>query len=150
MKAQRQPSPWAYVSPAAVSQTDAACGGGMGRRVVLAYKALGYRVDDHLGWMTLSDGLAYSVRERSPWKETFDSASLDSITRITKLAEQYGERMPAAVAERGKTDGDHAANAGRGGERRGIGGWLEHRCRLAAAIAQRSADKIKQRHREPP
>lgn len=126
VKAQRSPSPWAYVAPAAASQTDAACGGGMARRVTLAYKALGYRVDDHLGWMTLSDGAAYSVRERSPWKDTFDSASLDSITRITKLAEQYGDVLAAhhARADRdwdatvfpasvdgeidARTDGDHA------------------------------------------
>jgi len=98
----------------------------MARRAVLAYKALGYRVDDHLGWMTLSDGKSYSVRERSPWKETFDTTTLDSMTRFTNLAEQWGQVLathharadkdwdssviPASAdsAIDSRTNGDHA------------------------------------------
>lgn len=125
VKAQRAPSSWAYVSAAAVSQTDAACGGDTARRAALAYKALGYRVDDLLGWVTLSDGSAYTVRERSPWKGTLDTADLDTMARITNLAEQWGEVLAAhhARADRdwdasivpasvdgeidARTDGDH-------------------------------------------
>jgi uncharacterized protein (DUF2252 family) len=90
IKAQGDPSALPHVAPAAVSQTNAASGGNNAYRTVLAYKALGYRVDDHLGWMTLADGKTYSVRERSPWKDTFDTAELTSTTRFTNLAEQWG------------------------------------------------------------
>jgi uncharacterized protein (DUF2252 family) len=126
IKAQGAPSAWPYISPASVSLTNSACLGNMAYRTVLAYKALGYRVDDHLGFMVLSDGTAFSVRERSPWKETFDSAELTSMTRFTNLAEQWGELLSTHHARADKdwdasvlshsvdseinarTDGDHA------------------------------------------
>jgi uncharacterized protein (DUF2252 family) len=54
-----------------------------------AYRALAKHTDDHLGWMRLSDGF-YSVRERSLFKETFPTEILDSKTRFSKLAEQWG------------------------------------------------------------
>lgn len=88
MKAQRPPSAWPYIS---TTQTSSVCGNNMAVRTVQAYKALGYRVDDHLGWMTLADGSVYSVREVSPWKETFDTTQLDTLTRFTNLAEQWGQ-----------------------------------------------------------
>lgn len=126
VKAQRAPSAWAYLSSAAVSQTSTASGGNMAYRTVLAYKALDYRVDDHLGWMALSDGTTYSVRERSPYKDTFDTTSLTSMTRFTNLADQWGQLLatqharadddwdasvlPSSVDSQinALTDGDHA------------------------------------------
>ena len=126
IKAQGNPSASPYVTPAAVSQTNAASGGNNAYRTVLAYKALGYRVDDHLGWMTLADGKTYSVRERSPWKDTFDTAELTSTTRFINLAEQWGALLATHHARGDKdwdpgiigqsidgavdalTDGDHA------------------------------------------
>jgi uncharacterized protein (DUF2252 family) len=47
-------------------------------------------VRDLLGWTALSDGATYSVRERSPFKDTFDTTTLTSTTRLTNLAEQWG------------------------------------------------------------
>lgn len=41
--------------------------------------------------LPLADGAAYSVREVSPWKETFDTTRLDTLTRFTNLAEQWGQ-----------------------------------------------------------
>ncbi len=58
-------------------------------RAVVAQKALGTNVDDHLGWLML-DGVAFLVRERSPFKEAFPTDELTSHTRFTKLAEQWG------------------------------------------------------------
>lgn len=60
-----------------------------GCRVVNAQKAMLTDVDDHLGCVTLS-GNSYSVRERSPWKESFDLTELSSTKRLRKLAEQWG------------------------------------------------------------
>jgi uncharacterized protein (DUF2252 family) len=91
VKAQTTPTPWSYLPSTAVSQTSALCGGNMALRTVLAYKALGYRVDDLLGWLALSDGKTYSVRERSPFKDTFDTTTLTTTTRLTNLAEQWGQ-----------------------------------------------------------
>lgn len=126
VKAQSTPSAWAYLDAGAVAATSAACDGNMALRVVLAEKALGYRVNDLLGWTTLSDGKSYTVRERSPYKETFDVADLDTLTRFTKLAEQWGAIVAThhARADRdwdgsvfphsldgnvdARTDGDHA------------------------------------------
>lgn len=70
---------------------------------VRAQKALGTDVDDHLGWFTLSDG-AYSVRARSPFKASFPSEELDSLTRLQKLSEQWGAILAANHA---RADKDH-------------------------------------------
>lgn len=102
VKAQGAPSGWAYADSAGVSLTNTACGGNMARRTVLAQKALGYRVDDYLGWMTLADGKTYSVRERSPYKKTFDVADLSTSTRFTNLAEQWGQVLAAHHARADK------------------------------------------------
>jgi len=102
VKAQGTPSAFGYLSSAAVSQTNSASGGNMAYRTVLAYKALGYRVDDLLGWMALSDGKTYSVRERSPYKDTFDTASLTTMTRFTNLAQQWGTLLATQHARADK------------------------------------------------
>ena len=126
VKAQRTPSAWPHLSSSAVSLTASVCGGDMAVRAAQAYKALGYRVDDHLGWMTLADGLSYAVREVSPWKESFPTADLNTLTRFTNLAEQWGQVLATHHARADKdwdstvfpysvdsevharTDGDHA------------------------------------------
>jgi uncharacterized protein (DUF2252 family) len=102
VKAQGAPSGFAHADAAGVSLTTTACGGNMARRTALAQKALGYRVDDYLGWMTLADGKTYSVRERSPYKKTFDVADLTTTTRFTNLAEQWGQVLAAHHARADK------------------------------------------------
>lgn len=94
-------------------------------RVVTGQLALGHDVDDYLGWLELDDG-AYSVRARSPFKDELDTAELDSMTRMAKLAEQWGTILATAHARADRdydadlvpysfdrevderTDGDHA------------------------------------------
>jgi uncharacterized protein (DUF2252 family) len=89
VKAQRAPSAAPYIAAAAWAQTEAASGGDPAVRGAIASKALGYRVDDLLGTMVLADGKSYSVRERSPYKETFDTTTLTTATRLQHLAEQW-------------------------------------------------------------
>lgn len=48
----------------------------------------------------------YSVRERNPFKATFDSTQLTSETRLTKLAEQWGMIAAAAHARASKNSFD--------------------------------------------
>ena len=117
----RQGAPAASASPAADPPPYA----DPAERVVRGHKALGVRVDDHLGWLVLDDG-SYTVRERSPYKATLPSADLDTEGRLSKLAAQWGailahgharsdddhdpERVPLSVeaAVDAATDGDHA------------------------------------------
>lgn len=66
-------------------------------RAVEGYRALVADADDHLGRMTLSDGV-YSARERSPFKATFPGEDLDSETRLGNLAEQWGAILATAHA----------------------------------------------------
>jgi uncharacterized protein (DUF2252 family) len=66
-------------------------------RVVRAQQALLANADDHLGWLEL-DGVSYSVRERSPWDETFDVADLRSSDAFKALAEQWGTILATAHA----------------------------------------------------
>ncbi|EGJ29470.1 hypothetical protein LYNGBM3L_63840 [Moorena producens 3L] len=72
-----------------------------GQRHALAYRALTKHTDNHLGWMKLGDGY-YSVRERSPFKETFDITELTKEKRFVKLAEQWGQVLATAHARADK------------------------------------------------
>lgn len=74
-----------------------------GCRVVNAQKAMLTDVDDHLGCVTMFAN-SFSVRERSPWKESFDLTELTSTTRLNKLAEQWGTILATAHA---RADRDH-------------------------------------------
>ena len=95
VKAQSSPSAYLNLSPSAKAATESASGGNPAKRVVAAAKALGNYVDDYLGWMTMS-GQVYSVRERSPWKDTLDTTKLTSLDRMTKMAEQWGAIVATA------------------------------------------------------
>lgn len=75
-----------------------------GCRVINAQKAMLTDVDDHLGCVTLS-GNSYSVRERSPWKESFDLTELSSTTRLHKLAQQWGTLL---ATDHSRADQDHS------------------------------------------
>lgn len=115
-----------YVDAGAAAFTTWVCGGNEALRGVLAQKALGYRVDDLLGHVTLADGKAYSVRERSPYKDSLATSELTTTTRLGNLAEQWGSILAThhARADRdwdasllpgsldaaidARTDGDHA------------------------------------------
>jgi uncharacterized protein (DUF2252 family) len=66
-------------------------------RVTLGQRALLAGADDHLGWLVLADG-PYTVRERSPFKESFPLDELTSGPRFEKLAEQWGAVLAAAHA----------------------------------------------------
>ena len=97
VKAADTPSAYATLDPAAVRKTQAASGSDEARRASLAARALGYRVDEHTGELAAL-GRRFLVRERSPYKESFDTSQLTSRTRLTKLAEQWGATLATAHA----------------------------------------------------
>jgi uncharacterized protein (DUF2252 family) len=100
VKRQGEPSAYPYLSAqerALLSQAAVH----HAARTVEGYRALVTDADDHLGTMTLSDGV-YSVRERSPFKDTFPTADLDTETRFGNLAEQWGAILATAHARADK------------------------------------------------
>lgn len=67
-----------------------------------AYLALGYHPDRLLGWLEL-EGTAFSVRERSPFKESFPAEEeLTSEKRFVRMAEQWGRCL---ATEHARADG---------------------------------------------
>ncbi|ACY17358.1 DUF2252 domain-containing protein [Haliangium ochraceum] len=104
VKQQGQAAGYVHLSPGARALTDAAsvaastpAAAAPAVRVVTAYRALAKGADDHLGWLLLGSE-AYSVRERSPYKETFPIELLVSVDRLEKLAEQWGDILATAHA----------------------------------------------------
>lgn len=59
-------------------------------RHAIAYRATTLHTDNYLGWICLPDGV-YSVRERSPYKATFDTTILKKPKALRKLSEQWGK-----------------------------------------------------------
>jgi uncharacterized protein (DUF2252 family) len=62
------------------------------QRQAVAYEALGRQPDAFMGWMKLHNGY-YSVRERSPLKETFPTDSLTTATAFVEMTKAWAEVM---------------------------------------------------------
>lgn len=97
VKAEETPSAYAVLAPALRALTESVSGGDAARRVALAARALGYRVDMHLGTLSIL-GQRFLVRERSPYKETFDTSELMTKTQMTKMATQWCATLATAHA----------------------------------------------------
>ena len=97
VKAQKAPSAYRNLAGDAMAATDQASGGSAAGRVVTAARSLSTAVDDYLGTMKIA-GVTYSVRERSPWKDHLDTEILNSVGRLSKLAEQWATVLAYAHA----------------------------------------------------
>lgn len=87
--------PTAYVFlPAAERAAYDAAFPNPAERVAHAEKAMLDHVDDHLGWMHLSDG-DYAVRERSPYKKSYALDEIDSAGELEDLATAWGTILAA-------------------------------------------------------
>lgn len=102
VKAQGAPAAYRRMVADAQAATETVSGKNPARRVVLATRSLGLYADDLLGVIVLPTG-PYSVRERSPWKDTLDLAILKNLERMTKLSEQWAAILAFAHA---RADGD--------------------------------------------
>jgi uncharacterized protein (DUF2252 family) len=92
IKRQSMPTAYRYLQNDAQSEYEAfkkRYEGGDAKWHEAAYRALAVRTDDHLGWLIL-EGEDYSVRERSFFKKAFPVDELDSESRFSKLAKQWG------------------------------------------------------------
>ena len=61
-----------------------------GERHAEAFHALAEHPDQYLGWLEL-DGKIFSVRERSPFKDDFDTTRLTKKSQLKKMAATWGE-----------------------------------------------------------
>jgi uncharacterized protein (DUF2252 family) len=62
------------------------------QRQAVAYEALAKQPDAYMGWMKLHNGY-YSVRERSPFKETFETKDLTTATGFIEMAGAWAKVM---------------------------------------------------------
>lgn len=96
-KAQPAPYPWPYVDLSARNQILSSCNGNHATRTILAARSLGFRVDEHMGAVTLF-GTRFAVRERTPVRGTIDVRELSTPSRASKLAEVWGAVLATAHA----------------------------------------------------
>eukprot|EP00824_Muranothrix_gubernata_P007362 TRINITY_DN19422_c0_g1_i1.p1 TRINITY_DN19422_c0_g1~~TRINITY_DN19422_c0_g1_i1.p1 ORF type:complete len:466 (+),score=93.09 TRINITY_DN19422_c0_g1_i1:1-1398(+) len=90
-----KPAPWAYLSRGEIRDTQASFDdGNHAQRVIAATKAFSSHVDPYLGWLTM-DGMNFTVRERSPWKESFPLETLKDHSSFTKAAKTWGRILAA-------------------------------------------------------
>jgi len=138
IKQQSKPAAYPFLSDARKTDYDGHADGNDARAHAVAYRALSSHPDPFLGWMKLSDGW-FSVRQRSPYKEAFPalltdatgdfkSLKLDSKSRYTKLAEQWGTILAV----------DHAYAERVEAKERGAGETLK--AQISAATSGREAD----------
>ncbi|GBG30534.1 Hypothetical Protein FCC1311_067542 [Hondaea fermentalgiana] len=81
----------------AVVMSSKQVGNKEGARVALGNRALLNHADLFLGNASFH-GASYSVRQRNPFKDTFDLSELTSAKRLRKLSEQWGQLLAAAHA----------------------------------------------------
>ena len=103
VKHQRQPASYGFL-PAEVEWRNEISFTNPAERVITAERALLTFPNPHLGWLLL-DGSFFSVRERSPFKESLRLEELDSSRELRRVAEQLGLILASAHA-RGDRDFD--------------------------------------------
>ncbi len=87
VKHQGKPTPYYYLSEVEKIDYDLNVENDAQRHAE-AYKAIAIDEDNYLGWMELPDGY-YSVRERSPFKETFPTELLSKEVHFIEMAKQW-------------------------------------------------------------
>lgn len=92
IKRQGEPSVWPYLDAETRELVGAPA-----ERILSGSSALLAEADDHLGTLYF-DGGEWTVRERSPYKETLANEWIDSKRRFRKVAEQWGYALATAQA----------------------------------------------------
>lgn len=105
VKAQDAPAGWRYLDEAMRDSLFAATRSNHAVRVAMGTRYLGYRVDEHLGVMTVN-GETFAVRERTPVYGTFSVNELVNPSRAILVAEVWGAVLATAHA---RADQDSSA-----------------------------------------
>lgn len=145
VKAQGRPTPCFFLGDAFRASCDAGFAHHAHRHAD-AYEALSLHTDDYLGSLLL-DGTGYSVRERSPFKETFDTAELTSARRLGKLCRQWGTILAMAHARADRdAETEHLAHSFDGAVHGRIDGHHAEIRALVRSIAVDYADQVEADH----
>ena len=91
VKQQEQPTAYSYLSEEEIREYNYNFDNHAHRHAE-AYRALSQYPDCHLGWLTV-DGVWFSVRERSPFKNDFPTVKLSTKKDYSSMAEQWAEIM---------------------------------------------------------
>ena len=91
VKQQEQPTAYSYLSEEEIREYNYNFDNHAHRHAE-AYRALAQYPDCHLGWLTV-DGVWFSVRERSPFKNDFPTVKLSTKKDYSSMAEQWAEIM---------------------------------------------------------
>lgn len=97
VKAQGAPAAAPWLSPAERVALGAAFPNEAARVAAAERALLGWRADPHVGWLELSRG-PFSVRQRSPFKETFDTSRLKRRSSLREVASAWGRLLGLAHA----------------------------------------------------
>lgn len=97
VKAQTAPAGWLFVDPATREQLSSFMGQDHALRVVLGYRTMGYRADEHLGSLHAL-GEHFFVRERTPVRTPIELHNLVNPQRSQHLAQQWGAVLATAHA----------------------------------------------------
>ena len=90
VKRQARPSAYDYLSKEEQVDYDRTFDRNDAERHAEAYRALAKQPDVYLGWMKLHNGF-YSVRERSPFKETFATTDLTRVGDFEAMARSWAQ-----------------------------------------------------------
>ena len=97
IKAQSTPAGWQYMDPTVREQLSNLIAGDHAMRVVLGYRAMGYRADEHLGTLS-AQGEHFFVRERTPVRNTFELTNSTNPQRALPLVQQWGAVLATSHA----------------------------------------------------
>ena len=91
VKQQVQPTAFSYLSEEEIKEYNYNFENHAHRHAI-AYRALSQYPDCHIGWLSI-DGVCFSVRERSPFKNDFPTFKLTTIKAYSAMAKQWAEIM---------------------------------------------------------
>jgi uncharacterized protein (DUF2252 family) len=97
IKSQSPPAGWQYMDPPLRDQLSAMISNDHAMRVVLGYRAMGYRADEHLGTLSAM-GERFFVRERTPVRNAFELNNIVNPQRALPLVQQWGAVLATSHA----------------------------------------------------
>ncbi len=97
IKAQSQPAGWQYMDSGVRDQLSSMISSDQAMRVVLGYRAMGYRADEHLGTLSAL-GERFFVRERTPVRNAFELTNLVNPQRASALVQQWAAVLATSHA----------------------------------------------------
>lgn len=97
LKSEGAPAGWQWMDPSVRDSLVGMIGNDHALRVVLGYRAMGYRSDEHLGSLHAL-GEHFFVRERTPVRSSIEMSNIVNPQRARLLAKQWGAILATSHA----------------------------------------------------